>query len=263
MPTNDYELLTPSEVDTEIASFSARLARVEVEIQRQRKYRDDDGYLRHHYSEAKLDEAEAEANVLRTLIHELDMEYIRRGGWTRYFHVTNTNGHIHESMHCSSCLPTTQYSWRTDLSGLTMEEVVEREAYNACSVCLPIAPAEQRQAREYYNRQQREARAAEKQAKKNEKLAKQAERAVKFLAKVDKAVEKHCGSWEAFRSDYSLYGHDGRKSVYDLDVPTQVGNYLYDEKEAQEAAERGTRPSSRHMKDPKAIIKEAREKGLL
>jgi hypothetical protein len=180
-------------------------------------------------------EIDTEISRLRFELSKCEAEYLRRR-WTRYWHVNNTNGHIHNSLHCASCFPDTQYVWRTDLSGLTEEEVVEREAYNACSVCMPIAPAEQKAARVAYNKAQREAKAAERQAKKDAKAVKARERAAKLVDKVEKEIAK-LGGLDALRGDYSLYGKDGRKSLYDatFDMQQTVGDVLYEMKDRQES----------------------------
>jgi hypothetical protein len=111
---------------------------------------------------------------------------------------------------------------------------VEREAHNACSVCMPIAPAEQRAARERYNAEQRDAKARERQAKKDAKAAKALDRARKHALKVEKALYQLTGTAdpksavEVFRTEWSEYGHDGRKNLYDatMDMPAMVGNTL-------------------------------------
>lgn len=263
---------TPIEIDTKLAELYFAESKARTEYDRIRQDLVDAIIAKEKgesrwgmsYSEDDLLKAEATLKAVIAEIEPLEAIY-EAEPWSRYWHVTNANGHIHRNQSCSSCFPDTQYGWRTDLSGLSEVEVVEREAYNVCSVCMPIAPAEQRAAREYFNKQQREARKAEKDAKKNEKLAKAATRAVKFLAKVDGIVTKEYGSWEILFRDYSLYGHDGRKSLYGstFDLPAQVGNYLYDEMQAREHYQNGDKHMpSRHMKDPKAIITEATEKGL-
>jgi len=63
-------------------------------------------------------------------------------GWSRFFRVTNVNGHIHSSLHCSTCYATTQYVWNPSLSGLTEEAAVEELGPHLCSVCFPSAPTE-------------------------------------------------------------------------------------------------------------------------
>jgi len=196
-------------------------------------------------SEEEVREAHSALAAVIAKIGPLEAEYERRP-WRRYWHVTNANGHIHTSQSCTSCFPDTQYGWRTDLSGLTDVEVVEREAYNACSVCMPIAPAEQKAARERYNREQREARKAEREAKADEKAEKAYKRAVKHAEKVAKALCELTGEPEVFEAvaifdrDWSQYGHDGRKNLYDatIDLPTMVGNTLSYIKATQEGERR-------------------------
>jgi hypothetical protein len=62
--------------------------------------------------------------------------------WPRFFLVTNHGGHIHTSMHCSTCHPTTRYGWLPALSGLTEAEAVAQQGPRLCSVCYPTAPVE-------------------------------------------------------------------------------------------------------------------------
>lgn len=222
---------TPVEIDTEIARLRFELSKAVVAIDRYENT--DDEWLRSRL-EADYEKAVDAQIRLNEALAPLEAEYLARR-WPRYWHVSNNNGHIHNSLHCTSCFPDTQYGWRTDLSGLTEEEVVEREACNACSVCMPIAPAEQKAARERYNKAQRDAKAAERQAKKDAKAAKSQERARKLLDKVEKEIEK-MGGLDTFRNDYSLNGHDGKKSVYDatFDMQQTVGDVLYELKQRQE-----------------------------
>lgn len=213
-------LTTPVEIDTEIARLLMAEEKPVRTIQLQERYRDSDSaYTRHSFSQEKFDAALAELRELR--VQRLAVEALYTN-WPRYYHVTNVNGHIHTSTHCSSCFPDTQFAWRTDLSGLSEQEVVDREAYNACTVCMPIAPAEQKAAREYYNRQQREARAAERQAKADAKEAKAHARAVKIVDKVQKAIRDLTGEGEdfeaiqVFKNEFSDHGKDGKRSLYGL-----------------------------------------------
>lgn len=80
-------------------------------------------------------------------------EFEARGGWTRAFLVVGSNGHVHSSMHCSTCFATgydgagnwregTKYHWVTELSGHDEAEVVEAAGERACTVCFPSAPIE-------------------------------------------------------------------------------------------------------------------------
>lgn len=74
---------------------------------------------------------------------QIGAEFIRRGGWTRAFLVTD--GHVHSSRACSTCnngdQPTSFY-WLTEFSGHDEAEVVVAAADRACTVCYPSAPVE-------------------------------------------------------------------------------------------------------------------------
>ena len=62
-------------------------------------------------------------------------------GWSRFYLVTNSNGHIHNSsLRCSTCVDTTQFAWLTQLSGLTEADAVADQGEILCSVCFPSAP---------------------------------------------------------------------------------------------------------------------------
>ncbi|MEU0498022.1 hypothetical protein [Mycobacterium sp. NPDC006124] len=69
-------------------------------------------------------------------------EYDRRGGWTRAFLVQNTGGHVHSSMGCATCWPTTRYAWLTDYSGHNEDQIVYAAGELACTTCYPSAPTE-------------------------------------------------------------------------------------------------------------------------
>lgn len=77
--------------------------------------------------------------------HEMDKyetEFDARGGWTRAFLVNNANGHVHSSMGCSTCFPTTRYHWVTEYSGADENTIVDAAGERACTVCYPSAPVE-------------------------------------------------------------------------------------------------------------------------
>lgn len=71
----------------------------------------------------------------------LDDEFAAKP-WSRFFLVQNHGGHIHSSMFCSTCRPTTLFGWLPDLSGLTEKDAVEAHGPLLCSVCYPTAPVE-------------------------------------------------------------------------------------------------------------------------
>jgi hypothetical protein len=91
---------------------------------------------------ANLDTALRELAAIRGRMDALDAEYVRRGGWARFFIVQNSNGHIHTGMNCGTCRPSTSFGWLPDLSGLTEADAVKAHGPLLCSVCFPSAPSE-------------------------------------------------------------------------------------------------------------------------
>lgn len=97
-------------------------------------------YIRHAQDTLdKLDEIEVELNEAISDYERLESAYT---GWSRFFLVTSSRGHIHSSMSCSTCRPTTTYGWLPELSGLTEAEAVNDHGPALCSVCFPSAPVE-------------------------------------------------------------------------------------------------------------------------
>lgn len=72
----------------------------------------------------------------------LGNEFRRRGGWSRFYLVTSSDGHIHDSMSCSTCRPSTRYGWLPKVSGLSAADAVAEYGPLLCSVCFPGAPVE-------------------------------------------------------------------------------------------------------------------------
>ena len=62
--------------------------------------------------------------------------------WTRAFLVVNNNGHVHSSLNCSTCFPTTRYQWLIQYSNDDENTIVEDAGQDACTICYPSAPAE-------------------------------------------------------------------------------------------------------------------------
>ena len=62
--------------------------------------------------------------------------------WTRAFLVIASNGHVHSSMDCSTCFPTTRYQWLIQYSNDDEKTIVEDAGKDACTICYPSAPAE-------------------------------------------------------------------------------------------------------------------------
>ena len=88
-----------------------------------------------------IDTQRAERAAARAEAEPLEQEFDEKR-WSRFFLVTNTNGHIHRTMACSTTFPTTRWAWLPDLSGLTEEDAVKAQGPRLCSVCFPSAPVE-------------------------------------------------------------------------------------------------------------------------
>jgi len=134
---------------------------------------------RHTYDEKtwdqKLQQREdglARITELDSEMGELEQKYVDAGGWPRFFLVTNPGGHIHSSMHCSTCNAETKFAWLPELSGQTEGEAVENYGGILCSICYPSAPTEWTEGESHANREAREQREREKQERLTAKLAK-------------------------------------------------------------------------------------------
>ena len=95
--------------------------------------------------EARLADARIAVTEANALIHELNAQYT---GWTRFFIVRNSNGHVHSSTRCSSCNKmgrATDFGWLVDQAGKTEAEIIELAGEGACSVCFPSAPVTTRE----------------------------------------------------------------------------------------------------------------------
>lgn len=86
---------------------------------------------------AQRDAARHALAEMRDMLAALHGEFDRRGGWTRYYRVNNSNGHVHTDTACRTTFATTQWQWPTQLSGATHAEVVEAAGELTCLVCFP------------------------------------------------------------------------------------------------------------------------------
>ena len=96
--------------------------------------------------------------------------------WTRAFLVLASNGHVHSSMDCNTCFPTTRYNWLVQYSNDEESTIVEDAGQDACTVCYPSAPADvlNRPSRIVTADKIAKAQAkAERDAKKAERIAKE------------------------------------------------------------------------------------------
>jgi hypothetical protein len=178
MPIDDPTTATPSEIDEELARLG---------VERTKAHNALDG-LRTRIERLVGWNMTEEAVALRPRIEQarqtiaeydeaarpLDAEFERRGGWTRAWLVLNTGGHVHRTMACRTCFPSTRFAWLTQLSGHDETEIVEQAGKAACTECYPSAPVDVR------NRPSR--------IKTPEQLAREAEKAERAKAKAAKAI---------------------------------------------------------------------------
>lgn len=168
----DLTTATPVEIDTILADIWARWYAACDQIALNERYLDDyqgtldavdagtyrsswiDQYDRPKY-ERHVAEFTAKVAALREQARQIireeepfTAEYIRRGGWTRFYSVQG--GHIHSSMDCSTCNKmgkATRFGWLPEWSGRSEDEalaalVSESSKTVLCTVCFPSAPVE-------------------------------------------------------------------------------------------------------------------------
>lgn len=152
----DIKTATPKEIDAKIAEIYGRYYKALGELSAARgylasalryppadnatEYRQKEYQARIERCEAMIEECEtAAADILRET-DPYDAEFTARGGWTRAFLVTNVGGHVHNTMRCSTCFPSTQFAWLPEYSGDSEETVVLDAGESACTVCYPSAP---------------------------------------------------------------------------------------------------------------------------
>lgn len=180
---------SPAQIDTEIARLNGEVARVQFEITSakdaiERNEKADNTTRRTWPRIVELAEKATQALVglrerlgdLCAQLKPLHDEYTRRGGWSRYYLVNNSNGHIHPDTNCSTCNLYTQYRWLTSESGRDEKELVEDAGDRACTVCFPWAPVEAL-ARASKFRSEAEDVAAARKAERDEKNAAKAAKA--------------------------------------------------------------------------------------
>lgn len=93
------------------------------------------------YSEmvAARQSAQDDLDATYARIFELDRLYT---GWSRFFLVTSSTGHVHSSTECHTCRDTTTYGWLPELSGESEADAVTKLGAVLCSVCFASAPVE-------------------------------------------------------------------------------------------------------------------------
>ena len=89
----------------------------------------------------KIAEIKSEISAVNVEISKLNKIY-NQDPWTRAFLVLASNGHVHSSMDCNTCFPTTRYNWLVQYSNDDEKTIVEDAGQDACTICYPSAPAE-------------------------------------------------------------------------------------------------------------------------
>lgn len=167
---------SPVEIDTEILKLTTEHSRLDAlnEGLRRTASRHQEIYETYgsESSRKAVEDANAQAAIntvrmhdINDRLHVLQSEWVRRGRWTRYYLVTNSNGHVHWTQDCTTCFIDTQFAWLTQFSGTSHDDLVELAGEKACTVCFPNAPVDVLKRASKLTTPEREAREAEKAAK--------------------------------------------------------------------------------------------------
>lgn len=173
---------------------------------RARNDRDRNYYVeRQQEIENEIAEAETTIDYIMKEMVPYQVEY-RRRPWTRGYLVKNANGHVHKTMSCSTCTPTTQYLWLTDYSGSSEEELVNDAGQQACTVCYPSAPVEVLNRPPRLRNPDLEAERKRKADAQAAKLKKQADTLAKSITSPDGSPLKDASGW-ALKTVVSAENH--------------------------------------------------------
>lgn len=149
---------SPVEIDTRIAAIMFRRVEISQGLLRA-QYILDNKRVQYILDSKRVPDTEidkalatikslnAELDGLITERAELHDEFNGRGGWNRYYLVTNTNGHVHTSTECATCFDGTDFGWLIQFSGTEQDEMGKLSGEAACAVCFPNLPTEVMQAK--------------------------------------------------------------------------------------------------------------------
>ena len=167
-----------SELHNKVWTINSKIIDVQDDIkfvERSGFYNEEKKKIRVEESLAKIEELKKEREPIAIRIKELNAIY-NQDPWTRAFLVINSNGHVHSSLDCSTCFPTTRYQWLIQYSNDDEATIVDDAGEDACTICYPSAPAEtlNRPSRIVTADKIAKAQAkAEREAKREAKLAKE------------------------------------------------------------------------------------------
>jgi hypothetical protein len=120
-----------------------------------------------------LDHLKNELRLMEAESLPYENEYVRRGGWTRVFLATSSNGHAHNGQNCSTCHNgeyRTGFAWLTRYSGKPEAEIVADAGERACTTCYKSAPANAKGTKMFTPDEEEAARArAEREAARQER----------------------------------------------------------------------------------------------
>jgi hypothetical protein len=190
----DLTTMTPVEIDTELAELYGKVADLNTKRHRAHQLLKLIEETEPGSYESKLPDrspkrrAELHAEVVALQgevdllyyqeINPRELEWERRGRWTRYYLVDNTNGHVHKDQDCTTCFLDTRYAWLVEQSGMEAEELVKLAGEMACTVCFPWAPVDTLKQKSKLEAPERKAARLERERKKAEREAKKAAKAI-------------------------------------------------------------------------------------
>lgn len=138
--TNDIRTLA-LETDTKLAEINTKRWAVSTEIDMLKAQLNSKWYADQTDRIAEeIKVYEAALVVMNQQWRTLNQIWIDNGCWSRTFVVPG--GHVHSSMDCHSCYPTTRYYWYVEFSGAEESEIVENAGDRACTICYPSAPVD-------------------------------------------------------------------------------------------------------------------------
>lgn len=156
-PGTDVTTAAPAEIDTEIHRLDAERVRFGMYLTALRRELGESenqaaGYAVNRHVRpaaeilAAIEATETSIEIVNSRIRPLGEEFSRRGGWTRWYLVTD--GHLHYDVSGSRCnrIPTTEHYWMTEHSGKTEAKMIEEAGKRVCTVCFPSAPVDPRPA---------------------------------------------------------------------------------------------------------------------
>lgn len=173
----------------------------------------------HATAGARLNEHRNHIAAIDTQTAALQQVWRDNGCWTRFFLVTNTNGHIHSTTACRTCVATTTFAWLPELSGLSEHDAVGAHGSILCTVCFPEAPVEWTNGESHTartTREERETAAAKRAAAKLEKALMPDGSDLIVRARTDSKWEERLATLHAakgfltdhFEYEASGYGYD-------------------------------------------------------